>query len=251
MCVHGLTRNGRDFDFLAAALAQDHRVVCPDVVGRGCSDWLDVKEDYSYTTYCTDTAALMAWLRVEHVDWVGTSMGGLIGMLLAAQPQSPIRRLVLNDVGPFIPKSALERIAGYVGTDPRFDGLAQVEAYLREVTGGFGPLNDEQWDHLVRYSVREMADGQYALMYDPAIALAFRPAARDDIDLWAVWDKVQCPVLVLRGGESDLLLADTVAQMQTRSPQTEVVEFGGVGHAPALMAQEQIDVVRDWLLRSK
>ncbi len=249
LCVHGLTRNGRDFDFLAGALLQDYRVVCPDIVGRGCSGWIDVKEDYGYPTYCTDMAALIARLDVQQVDWIGTSMGGLIGLLLAAQPNTPIRRLVLNDIGPFVPKTALERIAVYVGTDPRFDALEDVASYLREVHAGFGALTAEQWNHLARHSARKTQDGSYALHYDPGIAVPFTSGPQVDVNLWSVWDKVQGPVLVLRGGDSDLLLAQTTAEMQKRGPQAEVVKFPGVGHAPALMSDDQIAVVRDWLVK--
>jgi pimeloyl-ACP methyl ester carboxylesterase len=248
ICAHGLTRNGRDFDFLAGALLRDYRVVCPDIVGRGYSGWIDVKEDYSYPTYCTDLAALMARLDVQQVDWIGTSMGGLIGLLLAAQANTPIRRLVLNDIGPFVPKSALARMAVYVGTDPRFDALADVASYLREIHAGFGALTAEQWNHLARHSARKTEDGSYALHYDPGIAVPFTSGPQVDVNLWSVWDKVQGPVLVLRGGDSDLLLAETTAEMQKRRPQAEVVEFPGVGHAPALMSDDQIGIVHDWLL---
>ncbi len=251
ICVHGLTRNGRDFDFLAKALAEDYRVVCPDIVGRGHSEWLKVKEDYIYATYDVDVATLIARLDVEHVDWLGTSMGGLIGMLLAALPNTPIRRLIINDIGPFIPKAALERIAQYVGTDPRFESLADVEAHLREVHAGFGPLTDKQWGHLTRHSAHKTEDGRYALMYDPAIALRFTTAPFEDMDLWAVWDQIGCPVLLLRGTESDVLLAEIAEEMQTRGPRTQLVELAGVGHAPALMAKDQIDVIRDWLLDTR
>ncbi|MFQ6024591.1 MAG: alpha/beta fold hydrolase [Acidiferrobacterales bacterium] len=250
ICVHGLTRNGRDFDFLAAALEDRYRVVCPDVVGRGRSEWLTVKEDYIYATYDTDMAALIARLDTERVDWVGTSMGGLIGMLLAALPNTPIRRLVVNDIGPFIPKTALERIGQYVGTDPHFENLADLEAHLREVHAGFGPLTDKQWGHLTRHSAHKTEDGRYALMYDPAIALRFTAEPLEDMDLWAVWDQIRCPVLLLRGTESDVLLAETAEEMQKRGPRAQLVEFPGVGHAPALMAQDQIDTVRNWLSRA-
>ncbi len=248
VCAHGLTRNGRDFDPLAAALEAERRVVCPDVAGRGESEWLAVKTDYGYPTYCADMAALLARLDAEAVDWVGTSMGGLIGMMLAAQPGSPIRRLVVNDVGPFVPKAALERIASYVGTDPRFHTLAELEAYLRRIHAPFGPLSDEQWAHLAHCGARELAEGGYALAYDPGIATPLRAAPLEDIDLWGVWDAVRCPVLVLRGRESDLLLPDTAREMCRRGPPAELVEWQGVGHAPMLMDPAQIDTVRRWLL---
>ncbi len=248
VCAHGLTRNGRDFDHLAAGLEGDRRVVCPDVVGRGESDWLSVKEDYAYPTYCADMAALLARLGADAVDWVGTSMGGLIGMMLAAQPGTPIRRLVVNDVGPFVPKAALERIVSYVGADPRFDTLPELEAYLRRIHAPFGPLGDEHWAHLARCSARELADGGYGLAYDPGIAAPLESAELQDMDLWGVWDAVRCPVLVLRGRDSDLLLSETAAEMCRRGPATDLVEWEGVGHAPMLMDRAQIETVRRWLL---
>ncbi len=249
LCVHGLTRNGRDFDYLATALKANYRVICPDVAGRGHSEWLEVKEDYNYPTYCADMAALIARLHAEQVDWVGTSMGGIIGMLLAAQPKAPVRRLVINDIGPFVPRTALERIGQYLGADPHFDSLTDAASYLQQVHAGFGPLTDDQWIHLARHSVHPATDGQYSLMYDPAIALPFKSEPMQDIDLWDTWDRIRCPVLVLRGIESDVLLEETAAEMQRRGPPTEVVQFRDIGHAPALMAKDQIDTVCNWLLR--
>lgn len=247
ICVHGLTRNGRDFDVLARSLSDTHRVVCPDVAGRGRSEWLAVSDEYAYPTYCADMAALIARLRVEQVDWVGTSMGGLMGMMLAAQPGSPVRRLVLNDIGPFIPQAALERIGTYLGLDLGFDSVDEVDAYLREVHAPFGSLSDEQWRHLAEHGHRVRGEGVLGLAYDPRIAEPFRANPPEDVDLWALWDAVQCPVLVLRGAESDLLLPEVAEQMRTRGPGAEVVEFSGAGHAPALMAPEQVRVVADWL----
>ncbi len=251
VAVHGLTRNGRDFDRLAAVLSGAEgggfRVVCPDLAGRGRSDWLPAAAQYAYPQYMADMTALIARLGVAAVDWVGTSLGGLIGMMLAAQPGSPIRRLVLNDVGPFLPKVALARIAAYVGQDPRFSRLEEVEAYLRRVHAPFGPLNDADWRHLALHGHRRVEGGGFALAYDPAIGAAFRKAAGRDVDLWPVWDAVRCPVLVLRGEASDVLTAATAEEMKARGPGARVVTIPGVGHAPALMSADQIAVVRDWL----
>jgi pimeloyl-ACP methyl ester carboxylesterase len=247
VCVHGLTRNGRDFDALAERLASRARVLCPDVVGRGSSDWLPHPEDYGYPLYLSDMAALVARTGAERVDWVGTSMGGLIGMLLASQPNNPIRRLVVNDVGPFIPKAALERIALYVGQAPRFDSIDASEAYLRKVCSPFGPLTDAQWRHLALHSTRRLDDGGYASAYDPAIANAFRTAITD-VDLWPVWRAVVPPVLVTRGAQSDLLLADTARRMIDTAPRgSELIEFEGIGHAPMFMAEDQIQAVEAFL----
>ncbi len=247
VCVHGLTRNGRDFDHLAAALAGEARVVCPDVAGRGASDWLPVAEDYGYPQYCADMAALIARLGVAQVDWVGTSMGGLIGMMLAAQPKTPIRRLVLNDVGPFVPKAALERLGGYVGKDPRFADLEGLEAYLREIYMDFGALSDDQWRHLAEHSARQTEAG-LGLAYDPAIGAPLAdPETLEDVDIWPVWDAITCPVLLLRGRESDVLPAEVAAEMTGRGPGADLRNFDSIGHAPALMDAEQIALIRQWL----
>lgn len=248
LCVHGLTRNGRDFDPLALALADRRRVACPDVVGRGKSGWLANPALYGYPQYCADMAALIARIGGDQVDWVGTSMGGLIGMTLAAQPNSPIRRLVINDVGPLISKVGLQRIADYVGKDPVFEDVAAVEAYLRFTLMGFGRLTDGQWRHLAEHSARQRPDGLLGLAYDPGIAHAFTAQPMQDVDLWALWDRVTCPVLVLRGADSDLLTAETAEEMTRRGPGARIVEFPHTGHAPALMSEEQIAVVRSFLL---
>lgn len=249
VCVHGLTRNGRDFDRLARVLARRFRVVCPDVVGRGRSDWLEVKQDYGYATYCADMAALLAHLGAETVRWVGTSMGGLIGMMLAAMPRTPITRMVMNDVGPMVPKAAIERLRGYVGDDPRFETYADLEAFVRRVYAPFGDIGEEGWRALVASSARE-ADGGWALAYDPGIAVNLRAGPAEDVLLWPLWDALTCPVLVLHGLESDLLLTQTCEEMAARHPDTEVVHLPGVGHAPLLMSGDQIDLVDAFLARS-
>jgi len=247
LCVHGLTRTGRDFDFLAQALALRRRVLCPDVVGRGRSDWLADKDDYGYPLYLSDMTALIARSGAEQVDWVGTSMGGLIGMMLAAQPRTPIRRLVLNDVGPLIPRASLERIAQYVGKAPAFADLDALERYVRQVSAPFGPLSDGQWRHLALHSSRRNDDGTFTMGYDPGIGRAFGGELKDVV-LWPVWDAIACPTLLLRGAQSDLLLAQTAQEMTQRGPRPRLVEFEGIGHAPMLMADDQIAVVREFLL---
>lgn len=252
VCVHGLTRNSRDFDELACALAADYRVVCPDVVGRGRSDWLGVKADYGFPLYIADMVTLIARLDVEAVHWVGTSMGGLIGMLIAALPHSPVQRLVLNDVGPLITPLALQRIAQYVGTAPVFADLDAAEAYLREICAPFGALSDAQWRHLTRHSVRPQQAqdqaGGYVMHYDPALGERFRTAPVDaPVELWSAYDAIRCPTLALRGAESDLLAPETLHQMAQRGPRAQTVEFPAVGHAPMLMDPAQIAVVVDFL----
>jgi pimeloyl-ACP methyl ester carboxylesterase len=249
MCVHGLTRNGRDFDVLAQALSADFRVLCPDVVGRGASDWLAHHQDYGYPQYLADMAALIARSGAEQVCWVGTSMGGLIGLMLAAQPRTPIARLVINDIGPLVPKAALERIAQYAGKAQRFADETAVETYLRTVHAPFGPLTAAQWQHLARHSARRQSDGSLTLAYDPAIAHAFS-GKLDDVVLWPLWDALRCPTLVLRGRQSDLLGHETALEMTQRGPRAHLREFDGVGHAPALMAEDQVEAVRAFLLAS-
>jgi len=251
VCVHGLTRNGRDFDALAGALAGEYRVLCPDVVGRGRSDWLRDPRHYGYPQYLADMTALLARCGAEQVDWVGTSMGGLIGMLLAAQPGTPVRRLVMNDVGPLIPKEAIARIASYVGADPRFPDRAALDAYLREIYAPFGPFTEAQWRGLVDSTVRQTPEGDVALGYDPAIAEAFRELEGEDVDLWPSWDAVTCSVLLLRGERSDVLLPDTALDMTRRGPRARLVDLPGIGHAPTLMSGNQIALVRDFLLDSR
>lgn len=249
ICVHGLTRNGRDFDELAKALSKEYRVLCPDIAGRGQSEWLPHKEDYGYPLYLADMAALIARSAAEQVDWVGTSMGGLIGMLLAAQPGSPIRKLVMNDVGPLIPRASLERLAAYVGKASSYETFEEFEQYIRVVSAPFGPLTDAQWRHLAQTNARKQADGRWGSIYDPAIALPFKgPVA--DVALWNFWDLVRCPTLLLRGAESDLLLKETAEEMTRRGPKARFAEFAGIGHAPMLMAADQIDAVRDFLLKN-
>lgn len=248
VCVHGLTRNGRDFDFLAAALArQGWRVVCPDVPGRGESDWLSDPRHYEVPVYCSVLTNLIARLDVEQLDWIGTSMGGIIGMALAAQQNSPIRRLVLNDVGAFIPKEALGRIRGYVGVETEFPSLDAVEAHLRSTLAGFGPLSELHWRHLAEHSARRDADGVWRMRYDPRIGDIMREAPLEDGVLWTLWDNLPGPVLVVRGEQSDVLPAEVVHAMRQRGPGCQVVEFPGHGHAPPIMDEREIAAVAAWL----
>jgi pimeloyl-ACP methyl ester carboxylesterase len=247
VCVHGLTRNGRDFDALASALSDRFRLLCPDMPGRGDSEWLPNPSDYVFPTYLSALTALLAHANVERVAWVGTSMGGLLGMVMAAQRDTPVTRLVINDVGPVIEPVALARISGYVGLDPVFDSFAALEAHIREVSAPFGALSDAQWTELARSTARQTADGKWRLKYDPGIAVPFRTATPATTDLWSVWDAVRCPTLLLRGAESDLLSPDTAAAMRGRGPKPRFVEFAGVGHAPMLLTPEQIAPVAAFL----
>jgi pimeloyl-ACP methyl ester carboxylesterase len=247
VCVHGLTRNGRDFDALASALSDRFRILCPDMPGRGDSEWLRDPNDYGFPTYLSVTVALLAHARAERVAWVGTSMGGLLGMVLAAQPETPVTRLLIDDVGPVIEPAALIRIASYVGLDPVFDNFQALEAHVREVSAPFGALTNEQWNGLARSTARQTPDGRWRLKYDPGIAIPFRTAAAPSADLWGIWDAIRCPTLLLRGAESDLLSPQTAVAMQSRGPKPQLIEFAGIGHAPMLLTPEQIAPVATFL----
>ncbi|MCF8480739.1 MAG: alpha/beta hydrolase [Rhodospirillum sp.] len=243
ICVHGLTRNGRDFDLLAESLSRHRRVYCPDVVGRGRSDRLADPMGYNNPAYAADMVPLIARTGADKVDWVGTSMGGLIGLILAALPNSPIRRLVLNDVGPFIPKAAMARIRDYVGYDPTFKDRNALEAHLRKVHATFGSLTDAQWAAMAEHGHWKTDEGCYKLACDPAIAAFIKLGEAADVAIWQLWDAVTCPVMVVHGVESDLLLPETLEEMKGRGPGCEVLDVPRVGHAPALMDPAQIDPV--------
>jgi len=246
VCVHGIGRNGRDFDVLAEALSTTHRVVAPDMPGRGASEWLRDPNDYVAPTYLATLAALISASGVDDVAWVGTSMGGLLGMMTAALPGTPIQRLVVNDVGPVIEPAALARIQQYFGTDPTFATYEELKAYVKTISAPFGPLTDDQWEFVTRTNSRQRDDGRWGVGYDPAIAVPFRaqPAGGN---LWPVWDAIRCPTLVLRGANSDLLSGATAREMSLRGPRPRVVEFEGVGHAPMLLSRDQVDIVVDFL----
>jgi pimeloyl-ACP methyl ester carboxylesterase len=256
VCVHGLSRQGRDFDRLAQAMSQRYRVICPDIVGRGRSDWLRQPSGYQIPGYVADMITLLARLDVEQVDWVGTSMGGLIGLGVASLARSEgapslIRRLVLNDVGPAIRFEALQRIGTYLGKSPRFATLEEGAAYLRGISEGFGPHSDAEWLALSEPLFVQQGS-EWQLRYDPAIALPFAAvtpelAAAGEALLWATYDGLQCPTLVIRGAESDLLSAETARAMTQRGPGARLVELPGIGHAPTLVHDEQIAIVRDFL----
>ena len=254
LCAHGLARQGRDFDTFARAMSDRYRVVCPDVVGRGRSDWLADPSGYQIPAYVADMVTLLARLDARELHWVGTSMGGLIGLGLAALPDSPVRRLVLNDVGPAIEAAALQRIGAYLGQPLRWGSVEEAAEYLRGISAGFGPHTREQWLALTRPMLKPDGAG-FKLHYDPAIAVPFRAltpelARAGEVMLWASYDALRCPTLLLRGAESDLLARDTALAMTVRGPRARLVEFDGVGHAPTLVAPDQIAVVREFLLAS-
>ncbi len=257
VCVHGLTRISDDFCELADALTDRYRVILPDVVGRGQSDWLKNPSRYMVPQYALDMMVLFKALGVPTVRWVGTSMGGLIAMALAAQPVSPISRMVLNDVGATLSGDALARISRYLGTKTEFASYMEANAALRGVFAGFGPHSEAEWKRIVDRVILPIPDSEgFRTHYDPAIAEPFREAygtfGKDkapppDLLLWEIYDAIRCPTLLLRGGLSDLLTAETAQEMTQRGPRASLVTFEGVGHAPSLMHADQIKVVRDFL----
>jgi len=255
VCVHGLSRQGLDFDTLARALSTHYRVISPDVVGRGQSDWLKNPAFYQVPNYVADMVTLIARLDVEQVDWVGTSMGGLIGLGLASLPKSPVKKLVLNDVGPALRFEALQRIGSYLGQPLSFASEAEGADYLWSISKGFGPHTAEQWAALSKPLFKPGPDGRLVLHYDPMIAAPFKTitaemAAAGETALWAAYDALRIPTLLLRGGDSDLLSAETAQAMTERGPRARLHVFEGVGHAPMLIQPEQISVVQEFLLSS-
>ena len=251
VCVHGLTRLGRDFDRLARALPE-YRVVCPDVVGRGRSNYLRDPAYYVIPQYVADMVTLIARLDVEHVDWLGTSMGGLIGIGLAGQSNSPIHRLIINDVGPRLDAAAVARIGDYVGAAVSFTSVDQAVDYISTIAAPFGLTRREDWRELVEPGLKREGD-KWLLHYDPQIAVPFKAStpertSNDESMLWALYDRIRCPTLVIRGAKSDLLSRETLQEMAARGPKATTREIPGVGHAPTLMLENEIAVVREFLL---
>ena len=257
LCVHGLTRNGRDFDFLARRLAQRGlRVLAPDLPGRGRSEWAPTATDYATPLYLAAMAAVIARSAAKAVDWIGTSLGGHVGMEMAAMAGAPIRRLVLNDFGARVAGAALQRIGAYLRIKRRFATIEELETHLRSIHEPFGKLTDAQWRHMAEYSAVKTEDGDFRQHYDPAIGRAFSWPLMVDISLWDVWEKVACPVLILRGEDSDLLHASTVREMQKRgiagkNGLVRAVEVREVGHAPPLMSDAQISLIEEFLADEK
>jgi pimeloyl-ACP methyl ester carboxylesterase len=251
VCAHGLTRLGRDFDRIARALSDRFRVVCPDVVGRGASDWLRDPKYYVVPQYVTDMVALIARLGVDEVDWLGTSMGGLIGIALAGQADSPIRRLIVNDVGPRLDAAAIARIGSYVGVPVSFGDVDEAIDYISVVAAPFGLTDRDDWRELVEPALRR--DGaRWVLHYDPRIAVPFKAvtpegAAAAEAAMWQCWDRIRCPTLLVRGERSDLLTRETLQEMKERGPRPRTAEVAGVGHAPTFMFDHEIALVRDFL----
>jgi pimeloyl-ACP methyl ester carboxylesterase len=247
VCVHGLTRVSNDFDAFAAAVSNDYRVLCPDVVGRGRSGWLKDPNLYQVPTYVADMVMLLARANAATVHWFGTSMGALIGMVLAAMPDSPIDRMILNDAGPVLQAAALARIGSYVGDQPRFATLEDAEVYIRRITAPFGEHTDAEWRFLTEVVLRRDGDA-WVRHFDPALAIPFKQVPTTDTVLWHLYDAIRCPTLVVRGEHSDLLSTATHAEMATRGPRAQLVTIPNVGHAPTFMHDDQIAIAKDFLL---
>jgi pimeloyl-ACP methyl ester carboxylesterase len=248
VCVHGLTRVSNDFDAFAKAVAADYRVLCPDVVGRGRSGRLANPMLYQVPTYVADMVTLLARADAKTVHWFGTSMGALIGMVLASLPDSPITRMILNDAGPVLEAAAITRIGSYVGETPRFATIEDAETYIRRITAPFGPHTDAEWRFLTEVVMRRDGDA-WVRHHDPAIAVPFQSAPQTDTTLWHLYDAIRCPVLAVRGEHSDLLSVATQEEMATRGPRAELVTIAGVGHAPTFLHDDQIAIAKDFLLK--
>jgi pimeloyl-ACP methyl ester carboxylesterase len=257
VCVHGVTRVGDDFDAMARALAGDYRVICPDIVGRGRSDWLKNPQLYRIPQYVSDIVTLLARVLPEgerqSVDWFGTSMGGLIGLGLASLPGNPVRKLVLNDIGPVLAPIAMQRIGDYIGQDLRFDTFEDGAKFIRDVSLSFGQHTEAEWHKLCSDVLRQDKDGNWVRHYDMGLATPFRSATPESADadqamLWAAYDAIKCPTLLVRGADSDLLSPETAAEMTRRGPKAMLVEIANVGHAPTFIHEDQIAIARKFLL---
>ena len=248
-CSHGLTRNSRDFDKLAGRLANNWRVICPDTAGRGKSDWLPDFHDYQISQYNLDLALLAASIKCEKFDFLGTSLGGMMGMVLASMKNTPVKRLIINDIAPEVSHDASKRLGQYLHEDPHFKTLAEAELYFREKYAPFAPMTDADWQFLAQTSPREIESG-LRLAYDPAIANSYH-RYRSFFELWKYWTRIHCPVLILRGKESDFLTEALLGKMIDLLPLDELIEFDGVGHTPTLNSAEQIDPILDWLDRTR
>ncbi len=250
ICVHGFSRTGRDFDYLAAALQEKYRIICPDIVGRGKSDWLSNSSDYGIPVYISDMLTLINQLNLSNIDWVGTSMGGLIGMFIASKKNSLINRLVMNDIGAEIVPESLKRWAKKYLTQgkPDFENLTQVTEYVREFYSDYGALTDSEWEHIAKHTVKKTSEDKYQLHYDLSIIDIFRVSTGEPkpVDFWQTWSSVSSPVLLLHGEESFLLLPETIQKMQSIHPQITVKHFP-CGHNPPLLSTDQIEAIANWL----
>lgn len=247
ICTHALTRNSRDFDYLARDLQKNYRIICPDLIGRGKSDYPGNALVYNFPQYMSDMVALLARTGVENVHWLGTSLGGIIGMMLAAQPLSPIKSLILNDIGMIVPSLALQRIGTYARNDHGFSSFEDAKSYFQTILAPMGVLDSEKWSHITKYSTLASTTEALRLAYDPAIGESFLNQPTPTLHLETYWQSIQCPILVLQGEHSDFLPPDILTKMLYFQPKAKVITLPGCGHAPSLMEPHQIGLIEEWL----
>jgi len=247
VCVHGLSRNSRDFDYLARALQKKFRVICPDLVGRGDSERTGNPATYNVIQYINDMVALIARINTKEINYLGTSLGGIIGMILASQPHTPIKKLIINDVGLIVPKGGVKRIVTYSSVFPQFSTLEDAQENMRIRLATFGIQDPEHWNYILKHSIQQDPDGLFRFRYDPAVVKAFAGTVQADTHLDHYWKLIKCPVLVVHGEESDILTPDIIKQMVDLKPDTQVATIPNCGHAPALMSADQIEIIEEWL----
>ena len=250
LCAHGYSGNARDFDYLAQRLGTTARIVCIDFPGRGDSQWLNSALEYNLLQFAADARALIERLGAKQVDWVGTSMGGLVGMMLASQPSTPIRRLVMNDVGAYLPMDALQAIGRHLNAPESFASLEAVEKHLRRTRRDWGKIDERQWGTMAHHHARALRPGssEYRLHFDPRIARLVRPLPfAPGLTFWDAWYRVRCPVLLLRGEHSDVLPADVADTMLDVHPDTRLVVVPDCGHVPSLMNEADVGTIRGFL----
>ncbi|MBY0500967.1 MAG: alpha/beta hydrolase [Alphaproteobacteria bacterium] len=247
ICAHGLTRNSRDFDYLCKAIKHNYQIVCPDLVGRGESDYTGSNLTYNFAQYLADMVTLLARIDSQEVHWLGTSLGGIIGMMLAAQPNSPIKSLILNDVGMIIPSIALQRLGTYARNDDSFATFEDAKNYFKTALSGFNIIDSKIWDHITKYGTKQDEKGGLSLTYDAVIGEIFRNEETPSLHFETYWQSIRCPVLILRGEASDMLLPEIIKKMMYFRPNTKVITIPQCGHAPSLMTIEQIQIIENWL----
>lgn len=247
VCAHALTRNSRDFDYLARTLQKTYRVICPDFLGHGKSDYVGNARVYHFSQYMNDMVALLARIDAQEIHWVGTSLGGIIGMMLAAQPHSPLQSLIVNDVGMIVPGPALQRMATYARNEHGFSSMEDAKSYFQTVLSPIGTLDSEKWTHITKYGTLASADGSLRLAHDPAIGEDFINQPIPTLHLESYWQSLHCPILILHGDHSDFLPPEIIRKMLYFQPDAQVISLPGCGHAPSLMEATQIDLIDTWL----
>ncbi len=247
-CVHGLTRNSKDFDFLAASMSNQYNVICIDIPGRGVSGYFAQLDNYNFQNYMTAIKRVISSITPGKIDFLGTSMGGVVAMSLASIDSSLIRKLVLNDVGPFVPGVLYAALNAHEKTKPKsYNSYAEAVQYHKEHCSSFGPMSDEQWGEFTMNGMREDKDGRFIYDYDKKLEVKIAQNASGELNVWDVWDQIKCPVLVIRGETSMALQKEVAEEMAQRGPKADLIEIPVTGHAPTLMSEEQVSIVRDWL----